>query len=84
MTLLSWLGTVVVCSLWLGLACLCLCLYFRGDVFPLFIGSNFVHEDTQESSCSDGGGAGMGELDTLVDDSHGGGVLGLEERLKGD
>ena len=53
MTLLLWLGTLVVCSFWLGLVCFCLCLYFRKDVFPLFSGLNIVHVDERESVCSE-------------------------------
>ncbi len=89
MTLLSWLGTLAVCSLWLGLVCLCLCLYFREDVFPLFIGSNIVHVHERESVCSEEVVAGvevLGDfgLPMVVADGNAIGESQSAERMKSD
>ena len=89
MTFLSWLGTLVVCSFWLGLVCLCLCLYFRVDVFPLFIGSNIMHDDERDSICFEDVVAGVEVgaefgLPMAVADDNAMGKSNCVEKKKGD
>ena len=84
MTLVAWLQTIVFCSFVLGFVFLCLLLYVRADVLPLFIGSNFEQVDTEGSNSSTGVDPGIQVLYGVSGDSNESKVNGAQKQVKND
>ena len=84
MTLVAWLQTIVFCSFVLGFVFLCLLLYVRADVLPLFIGSNFEQVDTEGSNSSTGVDSGIQVLYGVSGDSNESKVNGAQKQVKND
>jgi hypothetical protein len=84
MTLVAWLQILVGCSFGLGFVFLCLLLYVRADVLPLFIGSNFEQVDTEGSNSSTGVDPGIQVLYGVSGDSNESKVNGAQKQVKND